>query len=218
MDTVKARKHMLDSQVRPNDVTDHALQAAMGELPRERFVPADKRHLAYVERSVPLFDGRYLLQARDFAKMIDAANVQRSDLVLDVACGYGYSAAVLSRLASVVVGVEDDETVVAKASERLAEQGCDNAVMMHNPLTEGCAKQGPYDVIVLAGGVEDGLTNLLHQLKPDAGRLVTVMMNGRVGRATLFTRAGEAFGERTLFECYPPHVLPGFGKKATFTF
>ncbi len=218
MDTAKARKHMVDSQVRPNDVTDLALQAAMGELPRERFVPADRRGLAYVEKDVPLFEGRYLVTARVFSKLVDAANVQRDDLVLDIGCGYGYSTAVLSRLASVVVGVEEDEAVVAKASERLAEVGADNAVMMQNPMPEGCPKQGPYDVIVVAGGVETNFEPLLRQLKNDVGRMVAIRMDGRVGHAMLFTRSGEAFGERRLFECYPPHVLPGFEKKAAFTF
>lgn len=218
MDIAKARKHMVDSQVRPNDVTDFALQAAMAELPRERFVPADKRALAYVEQDVPLFEGRWLLKARDFSKLINAAHIQDTDLVLDVGCGLGYSTAVLARLASVVVGVEAEEGDVDQASERLSEQGFENAVVMKNPLADGCAKQGPYDVIVVAGGVEERPDGLLKQLKPDVGRLVTILVKDRVGKAMLYTRSGDAFGERPLFEAYPAGVMAGFEKPASFQF
>ncbi|GGY54103.1 protein-L-isoaspartate O-methyltransferase family protein [Parvularcula lutaonensis] len=218
MDTAKARKHMVDSQVRPNDVTDFRLQAAMLELPRERFVPADKRALAYVEQDVPLFEGRWLLKARDFAKLINEAAVQEDDLVLDIACGYGYSTAVLAKLASVVVAVEEDETVVSNASERLSDLGLDNTVVMQNPLTEGCPAQGPYDVIVIAGGVETNLKPLLKQLKEDVGRLVCIMMDGPVGHAMIYTRSGDAFGERRLFEAHPAGVIPAFKKPQAFQF
>lgn len=218
MDTAKARKHMVDSQVRPNDVTDFALQGAMLELPRERFVPADKRALAYVEQDVPLFDGRWLLKARDFSKLINEANIQKDDLVLDIGCGFGYSTAVLSKLASVVVAVEEDEKVASDASERIGELGLDNAVVMQNALTEGCPAQAPYDVIVIAGGVETNLEPLLKQLKEDVGRLVTIKMDGPVGHAMIYTRSGDAFGERRLFEAHPAGVIPGFKKAQSFQF
>lgn len=218
MDTAKARKHMVDSQVRPNDVTDFALQGAMLKLPRERFVPADKRALAYVEQDVPLFDGRWLLKARDFSKLINEANIQKDDLVLDIGCGFGYSTAVLSKLASVVVAVEEDEKVASDASERIGELGLDNAVVMQNALTEGCPAQAPYDVIVIAGGVETNLEPLLKQLKEDVGRLVTIKMDGPVGHAMIYTRSGDAFGERRLFEAHPAGVIPGFKKAQSFQF
>ena len=210
MNTAIQRKHMVDSQVRPNDVTDFGLQAAMAELPRERFVPADKRALAYVEQDVPLFEDRWLLKARDFSKLINEAIIQPDDLVLDVACGYGYSTAVLAQLAGVVVAVEEDESVCAAATEKLAAAGVDNAVVITNPLAEGYEKQAPYDVIVVAGGVEGNLDGLLSQLKPDVGRLVTIEVSNRVGTAKLYTRSGEAFGERKLFEAHPAGVIPAF--------
>ncbi|MBB4659229.1 protein-L-isoaspartate O-methyltransferase family protein [Parvularcula dongshanensis] len=220
MDTALARKHMVDSQVRPNDVPDMRLQKAMETLPREAFVPANRRALAYVERDVPLFEGRWLLKARDLSKLIHGANIQASDLVLDVGCGFGYSAAVMSQLAGVVVGLEEDESVVAKATDNLTGLGIDNAVMVKGPLPEGCPKQGPYDVIVIAGGVQRNLEGLLSQLKPDVGRLVTIVMSpqGALGHATIYTRAGEAFGRRRLFESQPSGVLPGFNHSAGFVF
>ena len=218
MDAAKARKHMVDSQVRPNDVTNIRLQSAMASLPRERFVPANRKALAYVERDVPLFDGRALLKAREFAKLVHAANVQPNDLVLDVGCGYGYSTAVLSHLAGVVVGLEESEDLAMQATERFSELGLDNAVMMHGPLHEGWAKQGPYDVIVIAAGFAAGLETLLQQLKEDVGRLVAIKVADGVGTGTLYTRSGNAFGERKLFECHAATVLPGLTKSESFQF
>ncbi len=219
MDTARARKHMVDSQVRPNDVPDTRLQRAMEEVPRELFVPTNKRGLAYIERDVSLWDGRWLLKARDLAKLIHGCTLQPGDLVLDVGCGYGYSAAVMARLAGVVVGLEEDEDVSARASENFQTLGADNAVMVTNALTEGCQKQGPYDVIVVTGGaVETGLEPLLAQLKPDVGRLAAIVMEKGLGHATLFTRAGEAYGRRRLFEAQPSGVVPGFNLSAGFVF
>ena len=218
MDLALARKHMVDSQVRPNDVPDLRLQSAMERLPREAFVPTNRRHLAYVEADVPLFDGRWLLKARDLSKLIHGAAIQRGDLILDVGCGYGYSSAVMANLCGVVVGLEEDDAVVAKASENFTALGIDNAVTVQNTLAEGCEKQGPYDVIVVAGGIAAHWEGLLQQLKPDVGRMVAIVMERGVGQATLFTRAGDTFGRRRLFEAHPPGVLPGFNHSEGFVF
>jgi protein-L-isoaspartate(D-aspartate) O-methyltransferase len=218
MDTVQARKHMVDSQVRPNDVPDLRLQSAMSEIPREAFVPTNRRNLAYVEKDVPLFEGRYLLKARDFAKLVHSLNLKSDDLVLDVGCGYGYSSAVMARLVSVVVGLESDEEAADKASQNFSEFGIDNAAMVQGELPAGCERQGPYDAILIAGGVQGHLDTLLSQLKPEGGRLATIVMEGTLGHATLFTRSHDAIGRRRLFEAYPSSILPGFNLSAGFVF
>ncbi|MEM1380135.1 MAG: protein-L-isoaspartate O-methyltransferase [Pseudomonadota bacterium] len=218
MDTAKARKHMVDSQVRPNNVTSIPLQTAMATIPRERFVPADKKAFAYAEQDVPLFDGRWLLKARDFSKMINDTAIGPDDVVLDVACGYGYSTAVLSHLAGVVIGIEDDPAVVEAASNRLSALDLETAVIIEGDLTLGSEKQGPFDVIVIAGGVQAGIETLKEQLNPNGGRLVTIFENDRVGTATLIKRTGDAFGERQLFEAHPAGVIPAFRAPSGFAF
>ncbi|NRA30689.1 MAG: protein-L-isoaspartate O-methyltransferase, partial [Parvularculaceae bacterium] len=192
MDTAKARKHMVDSQVRPNDVPSLELQQAMLDIPRERFVPADRKTRAYVEQDIELFEGRWLLKARDFAKLVNAANIQPCDLILDVGFGYGYSSAVLAQLGDVVVAIEDDPSQVDAATDRWNALGVENAVAIEADLSAGYAKQAPYDVIVVAGGVQQGLETLLGQLKEDVGRLVTIDVQDRVGTAKIYTRSGNA--------------------------
>ncbi len=218
MDTVKARKAMVDSQVRPNDVPNVRLQRAMETVPREIFVPANRRSLAYVEKDIPLFEDRCLLKARDFSKLVQEADITRDDVVLDIACGYGYSAAIIGHLASVVVGLEESDEVVEKASGLVADLQLDNVAVVQGAIGEGYPKQAPFDVIIIAAGIEKGLEPLLNQLSPNGGRLVTIVMKDGVGHATLFTRNGEAIGDRILFEAYPSCILPAFRAEKVFSF
>ncbi|MEM9840933.1 MAG: protein-L-isoaspartate O-methyltransferase [Pseudomonadota bacterium] len=218
MDTAKARQHMVDSQVRPNSVTSIPLQSAMARIPRERFVPADRKNIAYAEKDLSLFEGRWLLKPRDFSKLINDAHIKTTDIVLDVACGYGYSSAVIAAMAEVVVGLEEESTIVDGATERLASLNLENAVVVEGSLADGYAKQAPYDVIIIAGGVEAGLDPLLAQLNPDGGRLATIIQGDRVSTATLFTRSGNAVGERALFEAHPAGLIPAFKAPPQFRF
>ena len=108
-DFAAARETMLDCQIRTNDVTDHDIQAAFRAVPRECFVPKAKTALAYSDVHIDLGEGRYMLRPRDFAKMLDAADITSTDVVLNIGCGRGYSVAVLSQLAETVVALEQSE-------------------------------------------------------------------------------------------------------------
>jgi len=149
------RTMMVDTQVRPSDVTKFPIIDALLAVPREEYVPDSKREAAYIGENVDLEDGRVMLEARTFAKMLDAVDVQPTDVVLDLACGLGYSTAVLAHMAEFVVAIEDDVTRAEEAQAILSAQGVDNAAVFEGTLTEGAAKNGPYDVLILQGAVED---------------------------------------------------------------
>ena len=218
MDFAAARKHMVDSQVKPNDVTDLRIQRAMESLPRENFVPANKKSLAYAEIAIPLFEGRERLPARDFSKLIHAAEIDEADLVLDVGCGFGYSSAVIANLAGMVMALEDSDAATAKVEKRVDSLGLDNVAAVTGPLVDGLEGQGPYDVIVIAnGGIAERPEKLLQQLKP-GGRLVAIMRSGGIGRAVVFTRSQGGIGDRYVFEAQPPLILPGFATAPAFSF
>ena len=216
IDFAAARENMVESQVRPNDVTDRRLQDAMRTVPREAFVPKAMRAVAYMERDIEVAPGRYLLEARDFSKLIDALRVGAEDLVLDVGCGTGYSAAILASLAGAVVAVERDADLAAQASETLAALGVDNAAVIEGDHAAGNAKEGPYDVIFVNGAIEEAPAALLDQLK-DGGRLGAIVLENGVGKARIYTKAGEIAGARTEFDAQAP-ILPGFERKAGFVF
>ncbi len=156
----------------------------MLSVPRETFVPDDKREAAYVGENLTLAPGRVVLEARTLAKLLDALDIQPTELVLDVGCGLGYSAAVIARLAETVVALEEDEALAADAQRLLSEEGVDNAVTVTGKLTEGSATCAPYDVITIEGGVEEIPAAILAQLK-DGGRIGAIFMDSAVGTARI---------------------------------
>jgi protein-L-isoaspartate(D-aspartate) O-methyltransferase len=161
-DYAVARLAMVNSQIRPSDVTDHRIQDAMGEIPRELFVPKSMLAKAYADTEVELSDGRTMLRPVHLAKLIQAADIRSSDVVLDMAFGRGYSTAVLARLAETVVGLEQDGAgFAAKAGERLAEIGANNAVVVEGDLKTGVPGQGPFDVIFVNGAVAKSPVSLV---------------------------------------------------------
>ena len=211
-----ARRTMVDSQVRPSDVTDRRIQTAMLSLAREKFIPKAKCALAYADVCAPVFDGRVALRPRDLAKLVHALEVKEDDLVLDVACGRGYSTALLSQLSSMAVGLETDELCIRRASDAFVELGLDNAAVVQGDLRAGLPNQGPFDVILVNGAVHEPAPAWLNQLA-DGGRLGVIIQDGPVGRATIYQRSGGVTGKRVVFDAQC-EVLPGFEKAKDFAF
>ncbi|WP_395540334.1 protein-L-isoaspartate O-methyltransferase [Neotabrizicola sp. sgz301269] len=208
------RMMMVDTQVRPSDVTKFPIIEAMLHVPREVYVPRDKREAAYVGANVEIAPGRVLLDARTLAKMLDALDIQPDELVLDLGCGLGYAAAVMARLAETVVAVEEDETLAAEAQRVLSEEGVDTAVVVRAPLAGGAAKHGPYDVILVEGGVETLPDAIAGQLK-DGGRIAAVFLDGALGTVRIGHKIDGRISWRFAFNAAAP-VLPGFGKRQGF--
>ncbi len=214
-DFASLRMTMVDTQVRPSDVTRFPIIEAMLHVPRENYVPAAKRDAAYIGANIELGGGRVLLEARTFAKMIEALDIGPSDLVLDVGAGLGYSTALLARLAQTVVALEEDETLASEAGRILGEDGVDNAVVVQGALAAGAAKYAPYDVIVVGGGIEQLPQAIADQLK-EGGRIVAIEMTGALGTVKHGLKTDGRIDWRFAFNAGAP-VLPGFTKEKTFT-
>jgi protein-L-isoaspartate(D-aspartate) O-methyltransferase len=217
MDFKTARRHMVDSQVRTNDVTDLRLQAAMETTPREIFLPVELRDQAYVEREIEYAPGRHLVTARDFAKLIAAADPQPTDLVLNVVCGSGYSTAILAQLAEMVVSIESDEALAARAQENLSSLGFDNAAVITGDPWRGAKDQGPFDLIFVDGAIEREPESLLQQLN-DGGRLAAFRHKDGVSRGVVYRRSGDAIACAEYFDAATKFVLPGFEAPKVFVF
>ncbi|MGI9363650.1 MAG: protein-L-isoaspartate O-methyltransferase family protein [Rhizobiaceae bacterium] len=219
IDYDKARQTMVDCQIRPNDVTSPAVLRAFLSVPREAFVSAAQKPLSYIDEDLPLSEfapSRYLMEAMSLSKLIQLADVQPDDIVLDVGCATGYSTAVLSKLCSSVVAVESDEHLANQASQNLMDLGCDNAVVTNGPLETGLASEGPYDVIFVGGSVETLPDTFSGQLK-EGGRLVVVEGTGNSGVAKLYQLENGILGGQTAFNC-AVMPLPGFEKAKEFVF
>lgn len=209
-----ARLHMIDSQIRPNDVTDPRILAAFGTVEREAFVPRAARALAYADVPVEVAPGRFLMEPRCFAKLLQLAAITAEDRILDVGCATGYSAAVLARLAGEVVALEQDADLVRAASQLLANV-VGKVEVVQGGLVEGVKDRAPYDVIFINGAVEQVPESLLNQLA-EGGRLVTFLQDGQ-SRAWLFVKEKGQVGRRPDFDADVP-VLAGFRKAVGFVF
>jgi protein-L-isoaspartate(D-aspartate) O-methyltransferase len=214
-DYAARRTMMVDTQVRPADVTKFPIIDAMLSVPREAFVPRALREAAYVGENVDLGGGRVVLEPRTLAKMLDALDIRGDELVLDIGSALGYSSAVIARMAEAVVAVEEDEAHGAEAQSLLLEHGADNVVVHSAPLADGAAEYGPYDAIVIQGAVEQVPAALLDQLK-DGGRIACLFIEGALGAVRIGYKSGGRMTWRFAFNAGAP-VLPGFRKKAAFT-
>lgn len=208
------RTVMVDTQIRPSDVTKYPIINAMLTVPREAFVPDDLREAAYADTQVALGAGRVLLEPRTFAKMLDEVSVTPDEMVLVVGAGLGYGAAVLAMLGDFVVAVEEDEALAAEAESCLSRVDADNVAVFGGPLVEGAAKHGPYDVIVIEGAVETVPDALFEQLR-DGGRMIAIFADDRVGTVRLGQKIGGRMSWRYAFNATAP-VLPGFAAEKEF--
>ena len=222
IDATLQRKNMVESQVRPSDVTDRRIIRAMNDVPREEFVPAPLRSIAYADTEIriksagPGAIARGLMAPRTFAKLLQLSGVNDQDVVLDIGCGTGYSAAVLARLAETVVALEQDTEMAEGAIEITNKLALDNLVVVTGDLAAGYPSEGPFDAIIVEGAVSHIPTTLLDQLK-DGGRLVAIITDGAVPQAAVWHRFGEKFDRKSAFEASAPQ-LPDFEKPTEFIF
>ncbi len=213
-DYTSRRTMMVDTQVRPSDVTKFPIIDAMLQVPRETFVPDRLREAAYIGENLDIASDRVMLEPRTLAKMLDALDIQPEHVALDIGCGLGYSTAILAQMCDFVVGVEDDDARAEEAQALLLGHGTDNAAIMSGPLVEGAAKSGPYDLIILQGAVEEVPASLLDQLR-DGGRIACIFAESSLGVVRIGFKIDGIVNWRFGFNAGAP-VLTGFKKQAVF--
>lgn len=226
IDFERQRLTMVESQLRPNEVTDTRLLAAMRALPREAFVPQKLRALAYMDEGIEVFpsiDGapaRFLLAPMVLARLVQLAAVEPQDAVLDIGCATGYSAAVLARLGRSVIGLEPEPELAEAARSTLREVGIANAEIVEGALAQGHPDAGPYDVILLNGSVPEMPETLISQLK-EGGRIAAILSSGAntasQGKACLFVKVGREASGLPHFDA-GARPLPGFLPEPCFSF
>lgn len=217
-----ARQKMVDNQIRTTDVTSHSVLKAFLTVAREDFVSTPLKPLAYIDTDLQVSAagedgvGRFVMEPSPLAKMLQLAQITRDHVVLEIGCGSGYTAALLSLLAGSVVAVESDSTLVDSASETLSEGGYDNVAVVTGELEKGYAAEGPYDLIFLNGAVETVPPALFDQLR-EGGRLVAPIGLGLSAQAHLFVKDGGVVSSRPAFNL-SVKPLPGFRKVEEFVF
>lgn len=216
MDFARARDFMVESQVRTADVTDTRVIHAMRTLPRERFLPAQKRTLAYADLEVDVAPGRALMRPRDLAKLLQALSPQANERALELAGATGYGAAVLAACCVSVITLDPDADLSFGASAALESCGIRNAKTASTATVDGWRDEAPYDVILLNGAAEFVPDAWLAQLAP-GGRLGVIVRQGAAGAARIYTRSEDTVAFRTVFDAAPP-LAPGLQMARGFAF
>lgn len=196
-----ARKNMVTNQVMPNHVNDDRILEAMLDMPRHQFLDNEFQNIAYIDSSLPLGDGRKMLPPELFARMVQALQLKGEERVLDVACGSGYSTAILSRLAGQVVAVESITHLATKAINHLSHLQIQNVTIKNNNLLAGEHKNAPYDAILINGAVDKIPMHLINQMNEE-GKLVCILhKKGGVDKVMMYTKSAEgAITELELFD------------------
>ena len=213
-DYKKRRKIMVDTQIRPSDVTKFPIIDAFLSVPREKFMPDGKREAAYIGENFQIGPSSIMLEPRTLAKLLDSLAIHNDELVLDIGSGLGYSSAVISLLAEVVIAVEEDSSMANEAEQILSEIGLVNVVVQIGELKDGAPEHGPYDVIILQGGVGEIPSSILNQLK-NGGRIGAIFIEEGLGTAKIGFKLNNKITWRYSFNAAAP-ILPGFSKQKDF--
>jgi protein-L-isoaspartate(D-aspartate) O-methyltransferase len=208
------RRAMVESQLRTTGVNDPRVVSAMAAVPRERFVPADRRALAYMDRPVAIGHGRELNLPEATGGLLTGAQVRRDDRVLLIGAATGYTAALLAELAGHIVALEEQPELAAAARANLA--GLGNVDPVEGPLAAGWGAGAPYDLILVDGLIEQVPDALVAQLA-DGGRLACALLDRGMSRLGVGRRSGAGFGLDLFADC-EASPLPGFARPKTFTF
>ena len=214
-DYTTRRTTMVDTQIRPADITKFPIIEAMLSIRREMFVLDDQKEAAYADALLSLGGGRHILEPRTFGKMLDSLDIQGDELVLDLGCGIGYSSAVLGHFAEAVVGIEENEDLATEAETVLASEGVLNVAVLHGKLANGAGQHAPFDVIILQGAVEEIPQILLEQLN-DGGRIAAIFNQRGHGVVRIGYKTNGHLSWRFAFNAFSP-LLPGFEKYNDFT-
>lgn len=213
------RTNMVESQLRPNQITDEAVLTAMEELPREIFVPAALADVSYVDEDLTIAPGRTMLEPMVQARLVQSANIKPGERVLEIGCGMGYGTALLAKLGAKVTAIDIDSTLLAAAATNLRRLGL-SAELVAAPFERGMPEHGPYDVIIVSGAVA-AVPDAWGKQLTEAGRLLVVVRadNGvaQNGAAQLYLKTANGLVAKNLFAAQTPY-LPGLAAPQRFTF
>lgn len=198
----QARINMVNNQILPNKVTGEKLLTAFSEVPRHIFFEGKWQKVAYCDARLPLEKTRFLLSPEVFAKMVSSLQLQGKEKVLDIACGSGYSTAILSMVAGSVVAVENINSLALKAANNLVFMNINNIAIKEGELFKGAPENAPYDAIIINGAVNEVPKSLTDQLASN-GKLIAIQkFSDSICKAVMVENFNNSISKRELFDCY----------------
>jgi protein-L-isoaspartate(D-aspartate) O-methyltransferase len=213
------RKNMVDGQIHPSGVVDDDILNAYETIPRELFVPEDLKGISYTDEGISISHGRFLMEPITHSRIIQAARPTPHDVVLDVATGSGYTAAILSPMVSTIIALESDEDLLKRAEQFWKKTKSCNIVPACNDIEQGCPEHAPYSLILLNGASANVPAALLDQLAPGGRLIATLQKQGEtIGQVTVFNKSEDGhISDYSLFNAGIAY-LPEFAPKPEFVF
>ena len=209
-------KNMVEGQIKPLGKISHNVLEAFLSMPRDQFVPAELKNLAYLEKNLELDNDRFLLKPSLIAKIISTAEFEPSDTVLIIGSSTGYSSAILSSIAETVISIEEDDLLVNFSESAVLNKKIDNVVFLKKDLNEGCPEHGPFNKILIEGAVEKIPKYLFDQLDEN-GKMIAIISNGDLSEVREYNKVEQNIGSKFLFNCEAPK-LKAFNKTDSFNF
>lgn len=217
MNYLEARHNMVESQLKPNAVTDKNIVDVFRKVPRENFVPDAQKSICYLDEDIALKKGRYMLEPVVLGRMLQAAQIKPTDIVLDIGCLTGYSTAIISQLAETVIAIEEDSDLRKMADANLCHEDYCNTAVYGGSHKQGLPDQGAYDVIFIQGVADEIPDSLYDQLK-EGGRLLAIEPNEQnITQVTLALKLRGSISKKALFDAFAHH-LSGFEASKGFEF
>lgn len=206
-DSDQARFNMIEQQIRPAEVLDQRVLKTIADTPREAFVPANYRELAFADLNVPLPNGQLMMKPIMEARLLQALNIQPDDSILEIGTGSGYFTALLARLGGTVQSIEIDAAMLAAAQEKLDAHGIHNISLIHGDAARGWEQDGPYDVIAITGSLPILPESFQQQLRI-GGRMVAIVGQAPVMQVRLITRIDDnQWSSECLYETDFPALI-----------
>tara|TARA_B110000438_G_scaffold289639_1_gene324427 strand:+ start:252 stop:923 length:672 start_codon:yes stop_codon:yes gene_type:complete len=221
-DFINMRLNMVNNQLKPFAVTDPKILEAFGVIPREKFSQYTNESTIYSDNIIFLhkkkkYQSRFYLSPAVFAKMIQIADIQSHENVLDIGCLTGYTSSILSMLCSKVYAIDYEQELIDIAGQNIKELGISNITFAVHALKNGYPKKAPYDVIFINGSIDflpEDISSQIHE----NGRIVTISNENNIGNVVVFKKAGKFVDKINYFEISVPHISKDFSEKSTFTF
>lgn len=194
---------MVENQLRPSRIVHPGVLAAMSKIPREQFLPARLRGVAYQDEDIDMGEKLFLIEPLALAKLLQAVDPDQRAAALVIGCPTGYCTAVLAQLVGTAFHLSPTESLGNKASKNLEAVNCDNVIVKIGDAASGLGEQAPFGVILLCGSVMSVPPALLGQLE-DGGRAAAVVRSGQSGSVVLAERIGDSVGMRRLADAAIP--------------
>ena len=205
-----ARKNMIHNQLMTNNVVEAYILKAFESIPREIFLPFEKKPKAYLDEDIEILSDRYLIEPRIIGNIIKLSKIKKNHIVMDLACSTGYSSAILSKLSQKVYGVENKTKLIEQAFLNIKKLNINNIYFLNKNPLNGLKKK--FDIIFIFGGVQYIPTNLFDSLKNDGGTLITVLYdNNDVGKIHIVKKSNGKISKTNYITAQTP-VLKDFQK------